>query len=165
MSFRSSLLTSLQSNISTWESMEGKEVEKPASFLEFERRLSGKNMVLDVSILTRDDQPLLGCYPHSRTITQLREEAEDHSGDELDQSLRRCEATPPRRASREETSLAQKFVAESSKAPRPAGLHKGEAVGNVAVPLAENAVAADHRVDDTTSSASPDKHPGNGAAT
>ncbi|CBZ49603.1 hypothetical protein NCLIV_000970 [Neospora caninum Liverpool] len=53
--FMASLLSILTANTNKWEAMQGKEVDTPTSFTEFERKLRGKNMTLDVPALTRED--------------------------------------------------------------------------------------------------------------
>ncbi|PFH32418.1 3'5'-cyclic nucleotide phosphodiesterase domain-containing protein [Besnoitia besnoiti] len=55
--FISSLLANLTSNATKWESLQGKEVEKPASFSRFDQRLRGHDMQLDVTLLTRKEVP------------------------------------------------------------------------------------------------------------
>lgn len=137
----------------------------PSSFLEFERRLRGKDMVLDVTVLTCDEQSLFA-YPAlpSSTVNQLREETEDNSGDELHPGPHRPHATSARRASREDVSLPRRFMAESSKAPRPAGIHRGDAVTSVVAPTAD-VVTTDNSSGELAFPVSSDKNLGNGAVT
>ncbi|KEP64567.1 UNVERIFIED_CONTAM: 3',5'-cyclic-nucleotide phosphodiesterase, putative [Hammondia hammondi] len=66
--FMSSLLSILTANTSKWGSLRGKEVEKPASFTEFEQNLRGKHITLDLLVLTRENLDVEKPVPSGKPV-------------------------------------------------------------------------------------------------